>query len=113
MTPPRLSSRHEDAGAGDDPVGVGDGGGLDAEATAHVLQRQIEKLLVQVLQALPLHVARRVLKEGRIVQCRDEDALYDVAFTTIRAWERFKRVHDAYLEPGSPMTRAAGTAKAL
>lgn len=52
---------------------------------------------VQVLQALPLHVARRVLAEGRIVYCRDDDALYEVAFGTIRAWERFRRVHDAYL----------------
>ena len=52
---------------------------------------------VQVLQALPLHVAIRVLQEGRVLHCRDEDALYDVAFATIRAWERFRRVHDAYL----------------
>jgi len=52
---------------------------------------------VQVLQDLPLHVRRRVLKEGSVLFCRDEEALYDVAFATMRAFERFKRVYDSYL----------------
>jgi len=39
-----------------------------------------------------------VLKEGRVLFCRDEDALYEAAFVTIRAFEPFKRTYRAYLE---------------
>jgi hypothetical protein len=53
---------------------------------------------VQIFQSLPLYIRARVLGEGRVLFCRDEDALYDVAFTTIRAFERFKRTYLAYLE---------------
>jgi hypothetical protein len=53
---------------------------------------------VQVFQRLPLYVRTRVLREGRVLFCRDEDALYDAAFTTIPAFERFKRTYRAYLE---------------
>jgi len=53
---------------------------------------------VHVFQALPLYIRTRVLKEGRVLFCRDEDALYEVAFVTIRAFERFKRTYRAYLE---------------
>jgi len=52
----------------------------------------------QVFQDLPLYIRTRVLKEGRVLFCRDEDALYEVAFTTIRAFERFKRTYRAYLD---------------
>ena len=53
---------------------------------------------VQVFQSLPLYIRTRVLREGRVLFCRDEDALYDAAFATIRAFERFKRTYRAYLE---------------
>jgi predicted nucleotidyltransferase len=53
---------------------------------------------VQVFQALPLYIRTRVLREGRVLFCRDEDALYETAFATIRAFERFKRTYRAYLE---------------
>lgn len=53
---------------------------------------------VQVFQGLPLHIRTRVLREGRVLFCRDEDALYEAAFATIRAFERFKRTYRAYLD---------------
>jgi predicted nucleotidyltransferase len=53
---------------------------------------------VQVFQGLPLYVRRRVLHDGRILFCRDEEGLYEVAFATIRAFERFKRTYRAYLD---------------
>jgi hypothetical protein len=53
---------------------------------------------VQVFQSLPLYIRTRVLRDGRVLFCRDEDALYEVAFATIRAFERFKRTYRAYLE---------------
>jgi uncharacterized protein len=53
---------------------------------------------VSVFQALPLVVRSRILKEGQILFVRDEDALYDVAIRTARAWERFKPIHRMYLD---------------
>jgi predicted nucleotidyltransferase len=52
---------------------------------------------VQIFQRLPLSVRRRVLKEGRVLFVRDEDALYEEAFRTIRAWELFRPRYEAYL----------------
>ena len=53
---------------------------------------------VQVFQDLPLYIRPRVLAEGRVLYCRDEDRLYDVAFATMRAFGRFKRTYRAYLD---------------
>lgn len=50
------------------------------------------ELDVQVLQDLLVHVRRRVPKEGSVLFYRDEDVLYEVAFASMRAFERFKRV---------------------
>jgi predicted nucleotidyltransferase len=53
---------------------------------------------VQVFQIHPHNNRTRVLREGRVLFCRDDDALYGAAFATIRAFERFKRTYRAYLE---------------
>lgn len=53
---------------------------------------------VQVFQDLPLYIRPRVLAEGRVLFCRDEDALYEEAFRTIRSFQRFKRTYHAYLD---------------
>jgi len=53
---------------------------------------------VQVFQELPLFLRCRVLKEGEILFCRDEEKLYDVAFETARRFEDFRHIHDEYLE---------------
>ncbi len=51
-----------------------------------------------IFQQLPLHVRSRVLKEGRVLFVRDEDALYDVAIRTAKAWEDFRHIHRMYLD---------------
>lgn len=53
---------------------------------------------VQIFQQLPLPLKMRVLKEGRVVFCKDEDLLYDLAFSTIREFELFKPIYLSYLE---------------
>lgn len=52
---------------------------------------------VQVFQQLPLFVRSRVLKEGKVLFVRDEDALYELAARTTRAFEAFKPSYRAYL----------------
>ena len=50
-----------------------------------------------VFQQLPLYVRSRVLKDGKVLFVRDEDALYDVAIPTVKAWEDFRHIHRMYL----------------
>jgi hypothetical protein len=52
---------------------------------------------VQIFQLLPLYIRRRILKEGRVLLVRDEDALYELACRTVRAFESFRRRYEAYL----------------
>ncbi len=58
----------------------------------------IADLDVVVFQQLPLHVRSRVLREGRVLFVRDEDALYDLAIRTARAFERFRPYYRMYLD---------------
>lgn len=53
---------------------------------------------VQVFQALPVYIRARVLRDGRVFLCKDEDALYDIALATVRAFEDFKPTYERYLE---------------
>jgi len=53
---------------------------------------------VQVFQQIPLYVRHRVLKDGQVVFSRDDDALYELAFRTARAFERFKTIYRTYLD---------------
>lgn len=50
-----------------------------------------------VYQQLPLYIRVRVLKEGKVVYCRDEDQLYAVAFKTIEEFGDFEHLYRDYL----------------
>lgn len=47
---------------------------------------------------LPLHVRSRVLKEGEVLFVRDEDALYELAIRTARAFDDFRHIYRQYLD---------------
>ena len=53
---------------------------------------------IVIFQQLPLHMKSRVLKEGRVLFVRDEDALYGVAIRAARAFEGFRHRYRAYLD---------------
>ncbi|MBI5347317.1 MAG: nucleotidyltransferase domain-containing protein [Candidatus Aenigmarchaeota archaeon] len=57
-----------------------------------------EKIDVQVFQKLPVFIKIRVLKEGKILHCKDKEFLYDVAFDAIKEYGLFKRHVDNYLK---------------
>lgn len=59
---------------------------------------QYAALDVQVFQALPIYVRQRVLQDAQVLHVKDEDALYDVAFRTIREFEEFRPFYREYLE---------------
>ncbi|MGD8986124.1 MAG: nucleotidyltransferase domain-containing protein [Desulfobacteraceae bacterium] len=53
---------------------------------------------IQVYQQLPVYMKTRVLREGSVLFCRDEDMLYEVAYRTAQAYEDFKHIYYSYLE---------------
>ncbi len=53
---------------------------------------------IHVFQQLPLYIRVRVLKEGKILFCRDMGLLYDAAFAAIKEFEDFRPVYESYLE---------------
>ena len=63
---------------------------------ALVLGHLPEEYDVQVFQLLPLQVRRECLR-GKVLFCRDETFLYDLAYRTIEEWEDFKRYYYDYL----------------
>lgn len=55
------------------------------------------KFDISIFQQLPLYIRKRVLKEGKILFCKDESLLYKIAFLTIREFNLFEKYYDAYL----------------
>ncbi len=53
---------------------------------------------IHIFSQLPLYIRRRVLKEGRVLFCRDEDLLYDIAYRTAQEFEDFRHMYREYLE---------------
>ena len=53
---------------------------------------------IQVFQQLPIYIKTRVLKEGKVLHCKDEDALYDIAFTVIQEFADFEPIYRDYLK---------------
>ena len=53
---------------------------------------------IQIFQQLPLYVKTRILGEGKVIFCENEDLLYDLSFSTIKEFEYFKPRYSSYLE---------------
>jgi hypothetical protein len=59
---------------------------------------EFPELDIQIFQQLPIYIRVRVLKEGKVVFCRDEDMLYDLAIKTMKEFEDFKPIYYEYLK---------------
>jgi len=53
---------------------------------------------LSIFQQIPIYVRQRVLREGKVLFCRDTDALYEVAFATIRELADFDPIYQEYLK---------------
>ncbi|MEM7815750.1 MAG: nucleotidyltransferase domain-containing protein [Candidatus Aenigmatarchaeota archaeon] len=53
---------------------------------------------LHIFQQIPIYIRVRVLKEGKIIFCRDIDALYDIAGQTAKEFAYFKPAYESYLE---------------
>ena len=52
---------------------------------------------IHVFQQLPIYIRARVLKEGKLVYCSDEDRMYELAFRVIKEYEDFRPLYEEYL----------------
>ncbi|MFH0700871.1 MAG: nucleotidyltransferase domain-containing protein [Candidatus Woesearchaeota archaeon] len=57
-----------------------------------------EKYDVQIFQQLPLYIQKRILKEGKIIYCQDENKLYDLYYRSIQDYELFRPYYEDYLK---------------
>jgi hypothetical protein len=57
-----------------------------------------ENVDIHVYQQLPIYIRQRILKEGKVLFCRNEDMLYEIAFTTIREFNDFEPFYREYLK---------------
>lgn len=53
---------------------------------------------IQIFQLLPLAIQKRVLKEGKVLYSRNDEALYDIAYSTVKAFKDFRYKYYDYLE---------------
>ena len=53
---------------------------------------------IQIFQQLPIYIRVRILGEGKVICCKDEDLLYDIAILSVKEFEDFKHIYKEYLE---------------
>jgi len=53
---------------------------------------------LQIFQQLPVYIRKRVLKDGKVIFCKDEDRLYEIAFETIKEFDSYEKLYNMYLE---------------
>jgi predicted nucleotidyltransferase len=52
---------------------------------------------IVIFQQLPLYIKQRVIKEGKVLYCRDEDSLYEIACKMVQEFEDFRHIYSGYL----------------
>jgi len=70
-------------------------GAMSRKMLAYVSESGLD---VHIFQQIPLYIRTRVLKEGKVLFCRDLDALYDIAILTMKEFAYFEPVYKGYLE---------------
>lgn len=53
---------------------------------------------IQIFQQLPLYIRKKILEKHKILFCRDEDRLYEIAYETIKDFNMFEKGYNYYLE---------------
>ena len=57
-----------------------------------------DKYDIKIFQLLPLYIRKRILEEGKVLLCKNEDLLYEIAFQTIKEFEFYKKTYYNYLK---------------
>ena len=56
------------------------------------------KFDVHIFQQVPLYIRKEILKDCKVVLCKDEDLLYEIAYSTIKEFNTYSRIYYGYLE---------------
>ncbi|MBI2043534.1 nucleotidyltransferase domain-containing protein [Candidatus Pacearchaeota archaeon] len=57
-----------------------------------------DKFDVKIFQQLPVYIRKRILEEGKILICKNEELLYEIAFSTIKEFDDFKEIYRSYIK---------------
>ena len=73
-------------------------------SNSHMIKKRLkslsfapEKFDIQVFQQLPLYIRQRILREGKILICKNEDLLYEIAYLTVKDFNLFEKAYLMYL----------------
>ena|SRR3989344_1864348 len=53
---------------------------------------------IHIFQQLPLYIRSTILKEGKVLLCKKEDKIYEIAIQTIKEFEMYKKIYYNYLK---------------
>jgi len=53
---------------------------------------------IQIFQQLPVYIRKRILKEAKILFCKNLPLLYEIYFQTIKEFNFFEKLYNMYLE---------------
>jgi hypothetical protein len=53
---------------------------------------------IQIFQQLPIYIRKRILKEAKILFCKNLDLLYEIYFSTIKEFNFFEKLYNMYLQ---------------
>ena len=75
----------------------------DPKRQVNLARKDLEYLMrfdfdIHTFEELPVCIGMRVLKEGRCLLSKDDDALYDLAHKTVQKFEDFRLRYEDYLE---------------
>lgn len=57
-----------------------------------------DKFDVHIFQQLPLYIRQRILKDGKVLLCKNEMLLYNLASQTIKEFNLYEKGYNLYLE---------------
>ena len=52
---------------------------------------------VRIFQQLPIYIRKRILKDAKIVNCKNYALLYEIAFSAVKEFEYYQKIYDYYL----------------
>ena len=53
---------------------------------------------IQIFQQLPIYIRKRILKEGKVLICKNQPLLYEIAFSTIKEFGFYEKLYNLYLD---------------
>ena len=53
---------------------------------------------IKIFQKLPVYIRKKILEEGQVLFCKNEDVLYEIANQTLKEFEFYKKIYYTYLD---------------